>query len=149
VAKVPRSRTSDDHWTQLLRQAGLRRTAPRVGVLRVLAAARKPLTHAEVAEVLSPLGFERVTVYRNLMDLTEARLISRRDLGDHTWRFELRADGVAAHESAHPHFVCVSCGGVLCLTDMKVTFDASRGAPRAVRRKELEVQLRGRCDRCA
>jgi Fur family ferric uptake transcriptional regulator len=115
----------------------------------MLAEARKPLTHAEVAEVLAHQGLERVTVYRNLIDLAEADLISRRDLGDHTWRFELRAVGAPAHEKAHPHFVCVSCGGVLCLTDTKVTFDAARGAPRAVRRKELEVQLRGTCDRCA
>jgi Fur family ferric uptake transcriptional regulator len=86
-----------------------------------------------------------VTVYRNLMDMVQADLVRRTDLGDHVWRFELHRDG--GHE--HPHFLCVDCGGVSCLPDDSVRLLPTRGAPQAMRSREVEVQLRGRCDACA
>lgn len=131
-----------------LRAAGLRGTAPRIAVLGELERAATPLTHAEIASTLVPRGLDRVTVYRNLLDLADAGLVRRTDLGDHVWRFELRRSG-AAVGGAHPHFVCTDCGGVACLPGVDVRLRARRDAPRAVRRRDVEVQLQGRCDRCA
>lgn len=131
-----------------LRQAGLRRTGPRVAVLARLSQADSPMTHGALADELQHLGFDRATIYRNLIDLTEAGLLNRSDHGDHVWRFELR--GVAArHREVHPHLVCTECGGVSCLTDIDVKITAVRGASLRLRPQELEVQLRGRCERCA
>jgi Fur family ferric uptake transcriptional regulator len=101
-----------------------------------------------VAEEMSALGLDRVTIYRNLIDLTGANLVTRTDLGDHVWRFELRRGGVS-HALQHPHFLCVSCGGVACLPDAAVRVVASRGLPRAIRARAVEVQVKGECDRCA
>jgi Fur family transcriptional regulator, ferric uptake regulator len=130
-----------------LREAGLRKTAPRLAVLDALEHAEAPLSHAEVAERLVGDGLDRVTVYRNLLALTDAGLVRRTDLGDHVWRFELvRPGDSGAHEAAHPHFVCSDCGAVSCLPDLRVRF-AGAGAD-AVARKRLEVQLRGVCGEC-
>ena len=71
-----------------LRGAGLRKTAPRLAVLEVLERARRPLSHAEVAESLAAEGLDRATVYRNLVALSEAGLVRRSDHGDHVWGFE-------------------------------------------------------------
>jgi len=131
-----------------LRGAGLRRTGSRVAVLERLARAKAPLSHPELAADLEPLGFDKVTVYRNLLDLTDAGLLSRTDLGDHTWRFELRGDS-GAHDRTHPHLVCTDCGKVSCLPDVQVQVKLSRGARHTFDPAALEVQLRGRCDRCA
>ena len=76
-----------------IRTAGLRSTAPRVAVLRELEAATAPLSHADLVDSLGSQGYDRVTIYRNLTDLTEAGLVVRADLGDHVWRFELRRAG--------------------------------------------------------
>ena len=130
-----------------LRAAGLRRTGPRVAVLARLSGAEGPMTHGALADELGHLGFDRATIYRNLTDLTEAGLVSRSDVGDHVWRFELKGAG-ARHAKVHPHLVCSECAQVSCLTDVEVKLTATRGGPLRLRGQDLEVQLRGLCDRC-
>jgi len=157
-----------------LRTAGLRATGPRIAVLSQFLAQRSPSSHADIAQALAPTGLDRATVYRNLMDLTEAGILTRTDLGDHVWRFELRASAShseraegssasASHTGAHPHFICSDCGEVACLPDVQVAIRAGRRAPRSLqstpssdgrskRRKApaaFEVQIRGKCDDCA
>jgi Fur family ferric uptake transcriptional regulator len=133
----------------LLRQAGLRATAARAAVFHCLIEAGGPLSHAEVCERLADAGFDRATVWRNLADLTDAGLVRRTDLGDHLWRFELAAKVTHPVEQAHSHFVCTECGSIACLPAGAVTIHPVRGAPRALRRGEVEVQVRGACNACA
>ena len=138
-----------DELRDQIRVAGLRVTASRMAVLRSLHAATTPRTHGEIAAELSPEGWDRATVFRNLTDFAEAGLVRRADLGDHVWRFEI-IRGETKHERAeHPHFMCNECGDVVCLPDESVRIAPSRGAPKAMRKKGLEIQVRGRCDRCA
>lgn len=127
-----------------LRNAGLRATIPRLEVLARLERSQSPLTHADLAAELMPLGFDRATVYRNLNDLAEAGLAKRVELGDHVWRFESRRtrdDG----EPEHPHFLCNDCGDVVCLPTLDVSVPR-KGAPQIA---DIEdVVLRGRCSSC-
>jgi len=138
-----------DELRSRIRAAGLRATAPRVAVLRSLLGAKAPQSHAELSEQLAPEGWDRATIYRNLIDLTEVGLVRRADLGDHVWRFETRSEGEGHREEDHPHFLCNECGDVVCLPGEVVQIKPARGAPRALRRKGIEIQIRGRCDRCA
>ena len=131
-----------------LRDSGLRATAARVAVLRSLEEADGPLSHAEVYALVEDAGFDRATVYRNLIDLTEVGLARRYDLGDHVWRFELAEEADAHSEEPHPHFVCNECGIIECLPDGSVALRAMRGTPRSLRRSRVDVQLRGLCDTC-
>src|SRR6476469_1721186 len=109
-----------------LRAAGLRSTTSRVAVLQHVAAAGKPVSHADVADVLVPQGFDKSTLYRCLVELADAGLLSRLDAGDHAWRFELRRG--EGHEGAeHPHFVCTDCGTVTCLPDVEVKIAPAKG----------------------
>lgn len=125
-----------------LRGAGLRRTGSRIAVLDRLARADAPVSHAEVADILEPLDFDRATVYRNLVDLVEVNLAKRVDLGDHVWRFSLIRENEPMHGLEHPHLVCDDCGAVICRPDIKVEIAAERAL------QPLEVQLRGQCDDC-
>lgn len=132
---------------QTLRTAGLRATSARAAVLRCLIAADGPLTHAEVCAELAAQGYDRATLYRNLMDLTDVGLATRTDIGDHLWRFELV--GRQQHdEAAHPHFVCSECGEVRCLPEEAVDVKPVRGMPRSLKRKKVEIQIRGVCNDC-
>lgn len=129
-----------------LRDAGLRATTARVLVLRFLHEASGPVSHADVCTALPE--YDRATLYRNLMDLTGAGLVERSDLGDHVWRFELASHD--AHDAtAHAHFVCQECGDVSCLPDDVVAVKKQRGMPRALKRNEVEIVVRGLCDTCA
>ncbi len=130
-----------------LRGLGLRATPSRVAVLRLLRAAARPLSHAEVVESLSESGYNQSTLYRNLNDLVSHGLARRTEIGDRVWRFEL-IDG--AHPSReHPHFVCTLCGTVQCLLDAQLTLQgAVATGPRALQSQHLELQVRGLCDNC-
>ena len=114
-------------------------------MLELLEKATSPLSHADVADQLDAESLDRVTVYRNLMALTEAGLVRRTDLGDHVWRFEL-VRAFTDHGSAHPHFFCTDCGVVACMPGVNVTLDGDGAA--SVSRKGFEVQLRGVCRAC-
>lgn len=128
-----------------IRGAGLRATPSRIAVLGLLRGTDHAVSHGQVADRLSGEAWDRATIYRNLTDLADAGLARRTDLGDHVWRFEAVAAGHGAAQ--HPHFVCTSCGTVECLPDAELAFRKARG-PRAVRSREVEVQVRGVCDGC-
>lgn len=166
---------SVDALKKTIRALGLRCTAARLAVLQHLIAATGPETHAEVSQALVDTGFDRATIYRNLTELTEAGLVSRIELGDHVWRFEIRKVGRDGTRSiSHPHFVCTSCGEVSCLDDVDVAITpkppvrpaepkpapARPGRPRAAAERITEppekpaihtvtdVLLKGRCGNC-
>jgi Fur family ferric uptake transcriptional regulator len=130
-----------------LREAGLRSTSARLAVMQQLKAARKPISHAELADHLAPTGLDRATVYRNLMDLAESGLVSRAELGDHVWRYEIRRNG-HDHASEHPHFVCVDCGKVTCLNDVRVDISPAPGTKKSSIASLTEVLLKGHCEKC-
>src|SRR5688572_30860026 len=114
----PSSPISVEQARETLRAAGLRSTTSRVAVLQHVAAGGQPVSHADVAEVLVPQGYDKSTLYRCLVELADAGLLSRLDAGDHAWRFEPKDEQHATGE--HPHFVCVDCGQVTCLPDVEV-----------------------------
>ena len=131
-----------------IRAAGLRVTDPRIAVLVHLEGAATPLSHAEVADRMTSKGWDRATIYRNLTDLTEAGLVHRTDVGDHIWRFEICREDATHAGPDHPHFVCNECGEVSCLPDEAVQIHAGFGVPGALRGADIEIQIKGRCDRC-
>jgi len=127
-----------------VRNAGLRATPSRIAVLHLLRSASSPVSHGDVVAKLASQAWDPATIYRNLTDLSDVGLARRTDVGDHVWRYEaITAD----HAAAHPHFVCTECGSIECLPDLEYVVTRTK-APRAVRLKRVEVQLRGACDAC-
>src|SRR5437588_899225 len=131
---------------QAIRRAKLRSTTSRVAVLQHVSAAGKPVSHADVAEVLVPQGFDKSTLYRCLVELADAGLLARLDAGDHAWRFEMRGDEHASGD--HPHFVCVDCGQVTCLPEIEVKIGPVKGAKGGAVGDVTEVFLKGHCKEC-
>ena len=136
---------TDAELAAQLHAAGLRRTQPRIAVLRHMRKIDRPLAHAEVAVALERFALDRVSVYRVLLDLARVKILTRADMGDHVWRFEIH-DRAHGEKGKHPHFVCITCGNVTCLGGVKLPPQlTSRG-------KEIgsvtEVLLRGYCKNC-
>ncbi len=106
------------------------------------------MSHGDVADRLASQQWDRATIYRNLIDLAEAGLLRRTDVGDHVWRFEALRDD---HDVAHPHFVCTECGTIECLPEIELQMAPGTKrarAPRAVKQRQVEVHVRGLCDAC-
>ena len=128
-------------------KSGLRRTNCRVAVLQHLSGARGPQNHAEVSEALVPQGYDKSTIYRCLVEMTNAGLLRRFELGDHVWRFALDRVG-HSDRFDHPHFVCTDCGHVSCLSDARVGISFDRGGQTLDLAELSDIVLRGRCERC-
>ncbi|MBZ5715862.1 Fur family transcriptional regulator [Nannocystis pusilla] len=145
---APSKSTSLDALRDLLRGAGLRCTGPRVAVLQHFQTRRGPLSHGELVEALADREFDAATLYRNLIDLEGAGLVNRVNVGDNVWRFELR-DQDTETQSEHPHFVCVECGEITCLDQVRVKLTPAPGSLKSVVNRVSEILLKGQCMRCA
>ena len=130
-----------------LKSVQLRCTASRIAVLQFVSGQAAPQSHADVADALVPDGYDKSTLYRCLVEMADARLLSRLELGDHAWRFAFHT-GVEHHATDHPHFVCVDCGKVECLPDVRVQVQPKRGKT-PVPGRITEVTLKGHCTACA
>ena len=137
-----------DELRSAVRASGLRATPSRLAVLQLVRASDSPVSHGDVADRLQSHAWDRATIYRNLVDLAEAGLLRRTDVGDHVWRFEAVTEGHDAER--HPHFVCTECGSVECLPELEIAWSSTRRArpPRAVKQRQIEVHVRGLCDAC-
>jgi Fur family ferric uptake transcriptional regulator len=113
--------------------------------LQLLRESRSPLAHAAVADHLAATGVDKATAFRNLNDMTEAGLLRRTEVGDHVWRFEATKGGLD-HDPGHPHFLCVDCGSVSCLDDVKLTLGSQRESQKVG--EVTEILLRGHCNDC-
>ena len=137
---------NSDELRSAVRASGLRATPSRLAVLELVRGSDAPVSHGDVADRLASHEWDRATIYRNLIDLSDAGLLRRTDVGDHVWRFE--AKGGEHDASSHPHFVCTECGTVECLPELELAVARRAKAPRAVKQRKVEVHVRGRCDRC-
>lgn len=140
MAKVTRQQSK-----QILRAAGVRATAPRAAVLRLLNDTDRPLSHAEVVDALGTDDWDPATLYRNLVKLNEvglARVASR--VGGVT-RFAAQEGGIPTH--VHPHFACRDCGDVRCLEEAQVSLPTNLTQWQEAL-ADAEVQLVGQCPEC-
>lgn len=135
---------ADDELRTTLREKKLRATPARIRVLALLRDRDKPLSHADVVDALDGHGFDRATLYRNLMDFVQVGLAHRENHGDRVWRFAL-AGGIdqPTHAHVHPHFVCTQCGDMRCLPEQSVAVES---LPEHMR--NAAIQLRGLCETC-
>jgi len=137
-----------------LRSAKLRCTPSRIAVLRLLSGTQNPLTHKEVEEYLTPKGHDRSTLYRCLVDLSEAGLVNRIELGDHLWRFTVRIQHCEEGRTfTHPHFLCIHCGKAKCLSRVEISLSTTDEGD-ATSSEEInldhisDIIIKGSCSDC-
>ena len=135
-----------DEVRALLKQQGLRATAPRIAVLETLHEHQGPMTHDEVMGRLPSGAFDKASVWRVLSNLADADILRRMDLGDRVWRYELY-DACRSITDDHPHFLCESCGAVSCLPALTVSAEDGH-LPETLRNADFHIRISGRCASC-
>ncbi len=128
----------------MLHDAGLRATAPRVAVLRLLSDTERPLSHAEVVAKIGTDDWDAATLYRNLIKLDEAGLARVASRVGGITRFEAQRADEPAH--VHPHFACRDCGNVICLHDTTLSIPKDESWREAL--LDADLQVVGRCPSC-
>ena len=136
---------STEQYTALLKDAGLRVTAPRIATLAVVS--DRPHADAEDiwAGVNARLGsVSRQAVYDVLRALSEANIVTRIHLDSRGARYELQR-----HDNHH-HLICKACGkfeDVPCATGSAPCL-TPHGEPDFTV-EVAEVLYRGLCTQCA
>ncbi len=129
-----------------IRRRGLRDTAQREEVLRLLLASREHRSTEDIYQNLRSRGAAvgRATVFRTLKLLEECGLASKVTFADGTHKFE-RAHGRPHHD----HMICMYCGSALEFTNpvierLQVEVARKRGFHVVWHRHEMF----GHCARC-
>jgi len=137
--------TTATDFEQLLREAGLRVTRPRLSVLRAVHGAPHADTDSLIAAVRADLGdVSHQAVYDVLRALTGAGLVRRIQPAGSVARYESRVG------DNHHHVVCRSCGAIAdvdCATGHAPCLTASDDHGFSI--DEAEVIYWGRCADCA
>jgi Fur family transcriptional regulator, ferric uptake regulator len=141
---APRA-TSGPRAEEALAVAGLRRTGPRLAVLRALSLARRPLAHAELAARAELRGLDRVTLYRVLSALHRVGLVHEVRGVDGTLRYGWHPGEDTRCPGDHAHFLCLRCGGMQCLADQRMPRVV---VPRGARVQGKQLLAYGTCARC-
>lgn len=94
------------HTTELLKEAGLRATQPRLRILELLKDSAYPLSVADITHLIGRPRIDQVTIYRTLETFVQAGLVQHLELHQGRSFFEL------ATRDHHHHLVCRSCGRV-------------------------------------
>lgn len=101
-----------------------------------------------MSKELAGTGVDVATVFRNLNGLAQVGLLRKVELGGHVWRFETMLDQDHDHGSTRPHFLCVDCGAVTCLDEVKLTSSSKRVTATVGEVTVTEILVRGQCNAC-
>lgn len=126
-----------------LRARGLRATAPRIAVMRILSGAAEPLSCRQVFEHLEEAEWERSTIYRNLVKLREAGLVRIVSRMQGTDCYMLASE----HGDSRAHFVCEDCGRTARLPS-ELSASVRVEGPWSVAVGAAVVEFRGTCPDC-
>jgi Fur family ferric uptake transcriptional regulator/Fur family zinc uptake transcriptional regulator len=116
----------DDALRAILRKAGVKVTPIRLEVLDYLLKTGQPVSHADVQSALPVL--DRVTIYRTLTSFVSSGIAHQVQGLDGMWHFCAHDPSASGCPGNHPHFLCMSCGKMICLLDQNMPMvDVSEG----------------------
>jgi len=131
---------------ELLRKYSLSKTGIREEILNVFLSCSFPLSMNDLKEKMS-LECDRVTLYRNLRKFTQKGILHEVYLDKQDSKYVLPENIVNPKKvySEHPHFRCVNCEMVKCLTDKEIVHIC---LPEGFKKLEANYVIYGFCDVC-
>lgn len=132
--------------TQRLRATGLKVTPQRLVILDVLERSTHPLSISTLLQRLAKKSADKVTVYRNLEELSARGMIRQVNLEHNHAHYELIG------KTHHHHLICTNCGRIedfeVCYSD-KITASALKSAKHFKRIDRHALELFGLCTSCS
>lgn len=133
-------------YEQILAEAGVRVTAVRLLVLRVIHE-RMHGGAFSLQDVMNELvTADNSSVFRALTLFAEKRLLHTIDDGTGMQKYCLCSCPNHDHRHGHVHFTCTRCQRTMCLTDMPIP---QIHLPEGFEVQDVEFIVKGICPRCA
>jgi Fur family ferric uptake transcriptional regulator/Fur family zinc uptake transcriptional regulator len=102
------------------------------------------MAHAEIQDALPDM--DRVTLYRTLANFVAKEVAHQVQGPDGAWRFCAHPPDTKGCPGNHPHFLCSSCGKMICLTDQSL---ARVSVPDGYAVCGKQTVVYGKCSNCA
>lgn len=123
---------------------GVRLTANRLRIARLLRDASNPLSLAEIEAMLDTI--DRSNIFRTLVLLRDNNMVHTIDDGSDSVKYELMlVSGDRTSEDMHVHFHCVRCGSTRCFTDVRVP---KVSLPEGYIAQSVNYVVKGICEAC-
>jgi len=131
---------------QLLEAHGIKPTANRIIVLKVLAASGRPLSLSELE--YSILSIDKSGIFRTLTLFREHHLVHVLEDGGDGVRYELchSHHPEDVDDDLHPHFYCERCQRTFCLDESPLP---SIPLPQGFTMSSVNYMVKGTCPECA
>ncbi|MFW6042806.1 MAG: Fur family transcriptional regulator [Marinilabiliaceae bacterium] len=131
---------------EILEQHLVKKTTPRVALIRTLQQEDYPLSESEIKERMGDM-YDRATFYRSVQTLSKAGIIHRIVADNVMVKYALNnCEKGHHHQIDHAHFYCRQCHDLYCLKDIKL--QQNLNLPEGFVDEEHDLVIRGICDRC-
>ena len=130
---------------QILTEFHLSKTPHRISVLGLLIQARQALSASAIADMLKGhRGINKVTVYRMLNTFKDAGIVREIATEGGIKHYEM----ACIHNPVHPHFYCLQCGAMACLTEVSAPQVGKWLSDRPFKVQNITINLSGVCAQC-
>lgn len=126
----------------LLKEAGFNLTAAKVKILTLFVKSKRPLSSTDLLKQLPE--FNESTIFRNLNQLKEKRLLTEMDLGEGFKRFEL-----TPKDHHHHHIKCNNCGKIDIVNTCKLDAFTKELKKLGYTHISHKLEFFGLCSACA
>lgn len=134
----------NDSLIKWFQHKGIRPTAVRLLVARVLAEATTPLSLSDIEGTLDTAP--KSTIFRALNLFLEHHLVHGFEDGSGSFKYELRDnDGLSGASGMHVHFFCERCNRTYCFKDKQIP---SIELPDGFSMNSVNYMIKGICDKC-
>lgn len=127
----------------ILKNKGLKKTAHRIMLISTLQKRGVSLTEGEIKSEMGDL-YDRITFYRTVQTLLNARIIHRITVDNITVKYALN-DSSHRYSENHIHLFCKQCHSVICLENVA---KPEYLVPQGFKAEESEVLIKGLCEKC-
>lgn len=131
---------------KLLTESRLSRTPHRIAVLNLLIGTERILSAGEIAEkaMKSGQGINKVTIYRMLTTFKNAGIIREVTTDQGIKHYEM----ACVHNPVHPHFFCVECRTMACLSSLPAPEVAKLFKGSVFKIDSISINISGVCAQC-
>lgn len=137
---------AENNFDQLLEKNDLKKTKPRLSVLKILTSRETATSQPDLEEILGK-DVDRVTLYRVLKTFEEKGIIHKIIDLNGTANYATCDESCTEHEhnDKHVHFNCTVCFNVYCLDELRVP---TLSMPDGFTAAKVNLIVYGICDSC-
>lgn len=130
---------------QILTEFRLSKTPHRIAVLNLLIGAERILSAGEITGAMkNQKGINKVTIYRMLNTFKDSGIIREVTTEQGIKHYEM----ACVHNPVHPHFFCVKCRTMACLSSLPAPEIAKLFKGRHFKIDTISIHLTGVCAEC-